>query len=97
MRLRAVSKEDGTYVFNYGLLITPLENDVFVVENSCNKLVGYCKALDDYNTRVRLDHNYTKGKNGRLYESKKLYEHNMNWFYYILTETGFVREAKTIA
>ena len=86
-----------THVFDYGLSITPTGNNMFIVENSFNKLIGYCEALDDYKTSVRLDHNYTKGKNGRLYESKKMLEHNTSWFYYILQEKGFVREAKTIA
>jgi len=40
--------------------------------------------------------NYTIGKNGRLYNSKKLLEHNTKWFVYILTEKGFIRKAQTI-
>jgi hypothetical protein len=82
--------------YEYGLKITELGNNEFIVENDINKLVGICYPIDDYRTQVKLKNNYTKGKNGRLYESKKLIKHNASWFYYILQKYDFVREAKTI-
>lgn len=76
------------------LTITDLGNNCYIIENSKNRLEGYCEPLDDYKTKVRLDKNYTIGKNGRLYNSKKLINHNTSWFHYILERKGFIRETK---
>jgi hypothetical protein len=72
------------------LTITDLGNNNYIVENKFNKLEGYCKNLDEYKTEYRLDKNYSKGKNNRLYSTKKLFAHNASWFCYILQEKGFV-------
>lgn len=78
------------------LTITDLGNDYYITENNIGRLEGYCKVLDDYRTACRLDKNYTKEKNGRLYNSKKLLEHNTRWFAYILAEKGFIEKTKPI-
>jgi hypothetical protein len=91
-----VNKENKTeYYLNDELLltITDLGNNYYITENSVSKLEGYCKALNSYKTECRLDKNYTIGKNGRLYDSKKLINHNKWWFAYILEDKGFIRKA----
>ncbi|HDK7195001.1 TPA: hypothetical protein PTV74_003308 [Clostridium botulinum] len=78
------------------LTITELENNNYIVENRFGKLQGYCKNLDKYRTKYRLDKNYSKGKNGRLYNTKRLFNHNEKWFCYILQERGFVSKTLPI-
>lgn len=96
-RIDKVNNTTNIYLDDRLLLsITDLGNNHYITENSVNRLEGYCKTLDDYKTECRLDKNYTIGKNGRLYNSKKLIEHNTSWFAYILTEYGFIRKAKCI-
>lgn len=72
------------------LTITAQGDNNFTVENRHNKYVGYCKKISDNETEYRLDKNYTIGKNGRLYNSKKLIGHNGKWFAWILKEKGFL-------
>jgi hypothetical protein len=78
------------------LAITKCDNDYFIVENELQKLEGECKAVDDYRTSIKIIKNYTKGKNGRVYDSKKTINHNTSWFEYILEEKGFIRKAKVM-
>lgn len=82
------------YYLNNRLLltITDLGNNNYITENNVSKLEGYCKKIDDYRIEIRLDKNYSKGKNGRWYKTKKLFEHNTRWFGYILQENGFVEK-----
>jgi hypothetical protein len=76
------------------LTITKCDNNYYIVENTVSRLEGICMPLDEYYTKVYLIKNYTKGKNGRLYKTKKLYNHNSSWFSYILEKEGFVRKSK---
>mgnify|MGYP000201344650 CR=1 FL=1 len=72
------------------LTITELGNDNYIVENTNNKLKGYCKNIDKYKTEFSLEENYKKGKNNRWYKTKELFKHNSRWFVYILQQKGFV-------
>ncbi|KAF6630528.1 hypothetical protein H6F38_13940 [Paenibacillus sp. EKM208P] len=72
------------------LSIVTLENNNYVVENKFNKMVGYCKKIDEKNSEYKVTEHYSKGQNGRLYKTKKLLKHNESWFAYILKEMGFL-------
>ena len=78
------------------LTIIELGNNKFIVQNKDTKLIGYCKPIDDYETQIELEGNYTIGKNGRLYKTKKLLDHNAMWFSYILQQKGYIRKAKAV-
>lgn len=78
------------------LTITELGNDNYIVENNSFKLEGNCKNIDDNKTQVTLTGYYSKGKNGRLYKTKKLLEHNVSWLSYILQEKGFIQKTLPI-
>jgi hypothetical protein len=80
------------YKGNLLLTITELGNDNYIVENSDTRLKGFCRKFNDYKVEYRLDENSRKGKNGRWYNTKKLFQHNGQWFWYILQEYGFVPE-----
>jgi len=73
------------------LTITELGNDNFLVENAGTKIQGKCVRISDNKTQVCLDFHQKKGKNGRWYNTKKLVNHDMSWFDYILKEYGFVK------
>lgn len=72
------------------LTITELGNNNYIVENSFNKLEGFCRKHDEYHIEFKLNKHQSKGKNGRLYNTKKLFNHNSKWFVYILQQKGFV-------
>lgn len=78
------------------LTIKVLGGNMYEVENKSTKIVGYAEVLDEYRTAFKILEHYSKGKNGRLYKTKKLLEHNSNWFVYILAEKGFIRKTSAI-
>lgn len=77
------------------LTITQLEDNNFIVENTINKIVGSCSSINEYKTKVVIKELYTKGKNGRLYKTKKLLQHNVTWFGYILEKEGYIHNPKS--
>ena len=74
------------------LKVTDLKNNNFKVENNLNIAIGYCENKSG-RVYFRLDELYTKGKNGRNYKTKKLFNHMESWFAYILQERGFVEKS----
>lgn len=82
-----------------GLIIRVLGNDMYSIESISGKfkLIGYCKALDEYRTEVGLKKNLILNeKTGKYKETKKLYNHNRDWFSWILEKYELVRTTKPL-